>query len=84
LSPSLRDVFLVETTILQSHLALVGLSTLLTRARVIIGKLVDEQPLPRTAESNGAFLDTQLFFEGLVEAVSAGSVAADSSGAHDV
>jgi hypothetical protein len=83
-SPSLREVFLVETTILQSHLALVGLSTLLTRARLIVGKLVDEQPLPRTAESDGAFLDTQLFFKSLVEAVSTGGVAADSSGAHDV
>jgi hypothetical protein len=74
----------VESTILQSHLALIGLGALLTRASFVVGKLVDEQPLPRTAESDGAFLDTQLFFKSLVEAVSTGSVAADSSGAHDV
>lgn len=74
----------MTTTVLQSHLALKSLSTLLTRARIIVGKLVDEQPLPRTARSDCAFLDTQLLFKGLVEAVGAGGVAADSSGAHDV
>lgn len=73
----------MTTTILLRHLALGSLSTLLTRTRLIVGKLVDEQPLPRAARSNGALLDTQLFFEGLVEAVNAGGVAADSSGAHD-
>ena len=73
----------MTTTILLHHLALGSLSTLLTRARLIVGKLVDKQPLPRAARGYGAFLDTQLFFEGLVEAVGAGGVAADSSGAHD-
>lgn len=61
-----------------------GLSTLLTRARLAVGKLIDEQPLPRTAKSDGAFLDTQLFFQSLVEAVGTRFVAADSSGAHGV
>jgi len=74
----------VTTAILRCNLAFKGLSTLLTGARLIVGKLVDEQPLPRTTRSDGAFLDTQLFFEGLVEAVGAGGVATDSSGAHDV
>lgn len=73
----------MTTTILLHHIALGSLSTLLTRARLVIGKLVDKQPLPRAARSNGAFLDTQLFFEDLVEAVGAGGVATDSSGAHD-
>ena len=73
----------MTTTTLLDHFAFKGLSTLLTGARLIVGKLIDEQPLPRTARSNGAFLDTQLFFKGLVEAVGAGRVAADSSGAHD-
>jgi len=50
----------------------------------VVGKLVDEQPLPRTARSDSTFLDTQLFFESLVEAVGAGGVAAYSSGAHGV
>lgn len=74
----------MTTAILLRHLALKGLSTLLTRARLVVGKLVDQQPLPRTARSDGTFLDTQLFFECLVEAIGTGGVAADSSGAHDV
>lgn len=73
----------MTTASLLDHLAFKGLSTLLTRTGLIVGKLVDKQPFPWTARSNGAFLDTQLFFEGLVEAVGAGGVAADSSGAHD-
>ena len=72
----------MTTTTLLDHFAFKGLSTLLTRARFIVGKLVDEQPLPWTARSDSTFLDTQLFFKGLVEAVGAGGVAADSSGAH--
>jgi hypothetical protein len=83
LSTLLRDVFLVRNTILLSHLAFVGFSALPTWAGLVVGKLVDEQPLPDLAGSNDTSLDAQLFFKSLVEAVSAGSVAADSSGAHD-
>jgi hypothetical protein len=42
-----------------------------------------EQPLPDLAGSNNTSLDTQLFFKSLLEVVGAGSVTADSSGAHD-
>lgn len=73
----------MTTTTLLDHLAFKGLSALLAGARLIVGKLIDEQPLPRTARSDSTFLDTQLFFEGLVEAAGAGGVATDSSGAHD-
>jgi hypothetical protein len=74
----------VRNTILLSHLAFVGLSALPTWARFVVGKLVNEQPLPDLAGSDDASLDTQLFFESLLKAVCAGSVTADSSGAHDV
>jgi hypothetical protein len=83
LSTLLRDVFLVRNTILLSHLAFVGFSALPTGARFVVGKLVDEQPLPDLAGSNNTSLDTQLFFKSLLEVVGAGSVTADSSGAHD-
>jgi hypothetical protein len=83
LSTLLGDVFLVRNTILLSHLAFVGFSALPTGAGFVVGKLVNEQPLPDLAGSNNTSLDAQLFFKSLVEAVSAGSVATDSSGAHD-
>jgi hypothetical protein len=73
----------VRNTILLSHSAFVGFSALPTGARFVVGKLVDEQPLPNLAGSDDASLDAQLLFESLLEAVGAGSVAADSSGAHD-
>lgn len=84
LAPLLRDVLLLglDSRALLLHAALGSSCALFARAKLSIGKLVDEQPLPRRARSNDTPLDAQLLLESLVVAVRAVTVAADSSSAH--